>query len=192
MTGWVLLLLRSLLTSPHDRVVQAGLATQTNETMNGFVEWEYDAGHGGDLDYCGVMVGCPRPTTMRSSPAANPCLPFPSPIPFSLSPFPPPHPIFSKQSMFTPDRLPVMAKLAEEFAVMDRFFCSHPGPTWPNRLFCLSATSMGCTETGTYYKNIPNNAYPQKTIFDSLAGATLLGGGGDRGAGRCGCIHTMM
>lgn len=36
---------------------------------------------------------------------------------------------------FTPDRLPVSAALAREFAVFDRFFCSHPGPTFPNRLF---------------------------------------------------------
>jgi phospholipase C len=31
---------------------------------------------------------------------------------------------------FSPDRLPVINSLADEFAVMDRFFASHPGPTW--------------------------------------------------------------
>lgn len=40
-------------------------------------------------------------------------------------------------NMFTPDRLPVMTALASEFALFDRFFASHPGPTWPNRLFQL-------------------------------------------------------
>ncbi len=48
---------------------------------------------------------------------------------------------------FTPERLPVMSALAQEFAVMDHFFCSHPGPTFPNRLFHLMGTSHGDTET---------------------------------------------
>ena len=56
-------------------------------------------------------------------------------------------------SMFTPVELPVLTFLAQEFGVMDRFFASHPGPTWPNRMFALSATSAGSTETGTWYHN---------------------------------------
>jgi len=35
--------------------------------------------------------------------------------------------------------LPVYYKLADEFCVCDRWFCAHPGPTWPNRF----ATIMG-------------------------------------------------
>ena len=38
-------------------------------------------------------------------------------------------------SMFTPERLPIMNALATEFALFDRYFAAHPGPTWPNRLF---------------------------------------------------------
>lgn len=34
--------------------------------------------------------------------------------------------------------LPMYDFLAEEFAVADRFYCSHPGPTMPNRMFSLS------------------------------------------------------
>jgi phospholipase C len=41
--------------------------------------------------------------------------------------------------------VPVLASLADEFAIMDRFFASHPGPTWPNRLFTLCGTSAGLT-----------------------------------------------
>eukprot|EP00051_Salpingoeca_urceolata_P026845 m.478968 g.478968 ORF g.478968 m.478968 type:complete len:485 (+) comp21288_c0_seq1:150-1604(+) len=70
--------------------------------------------------------------------------------------------------MFTPDRIPIISTLAEEYAVFDRFFAAHPGPTWPNRLFMLTGTSAGCTETGTYYHNEELHFYPQKTIFDSL------------------------
>jgi phospholipase C len=76
-------------------------------------------------------------------------------------------------SMFTPERVPVITALAEEFAIMDRFFCSHPGPTWPNRMFTLSATSAGSTETGTWYSNTPGTLFPQKTIFDQVAAANL-------------------
>ncbi len=44
-------------------------------------------------------------------------------------------------SMMRPASVPVITGLAQEFALMDRFFASHPGPTWPNRLFAVSATS---------------------------------------------------
>lgn len=33
-------------------------------------------------------------------------------------------------SMFTPDRIPIMSTLAQEFALFDRFFAAFPGPTW--------------------------------------------------------------
>ena len=61
----------------------------------------------------------------------------------------------SIMNTFTPDRLPVLSTLAQEFAVMDRFFCSHPGPTFPNRLFHLMGTSHGDTETTTGFKEHP-------------------------------------
>src|SRR5436305_151426 len=36
---------------------------------------------------------------------------------------------------FDPTNVPVLARLAQEFAVCDRWFSSVPGPTWPTRLF---------------------------------------------------------
>jgi phospholipase C len=74
-------------------------------------------------------------------------------------------------NMFTPDRVPVISTLAQEFAVMDRFFCSHPGPTWPNRLFQLMGTSKGCTETSKW--DPKTLLYTGKTIFDSVEEAGL-------------------
>jgi phospholipase C len=71
-------------------------------------------------------------------------------------------------SMFPPERIPVITKLAQEFAVMDRFFCSHPGPTWPNRMYALAATSAGSTSTGTWYNNTPGLLFPQRTILDQV------------------------
>jgi len=39
--------------------------------------------------------------------------------------------------------LPFYYSLATTFAIGDRYFCSVLGPTWPNRLYFMSATSFG-------------------------------------------------
>ncbi|MEO8150900.1 MAG: alkaline phosphatase family protein [Bacteroidia bacterium] len=44
---------------------------------------------------------------------------------------------------FSKEQLPVLNKLAEEFAVCDNWFSSLPGPTSCNRFFLLAATSGG-------------------------------------------------
>lgn len=73
---------------------------------------------------------------------------------------------------FTPERVPVISSLASEFAIMDRFFASVPGPTWPNRAFMLSATSSGLTETGVWYQNQSSGVLlPSRTIYDQVAEA---------------------
>ena len=47
------------------------------------------------------------------------------------------------------ERVPVIAgTLAKEFALLDRFFASHPGSTYPNRQFVLSGTARGMLDTG--------------------------------------------
>ena len=43
-------------------------------------------------------------------------------------------------SMFAESRVPIISTLAKEYGIMDRFFASIPGPTFPNRLMCLSGT----------------------------------------------------
>jgi len=65
---------------------------------------------------------------------------------------------------FSPDRVPIMSTLAQEFAVFDRFFCSVPGPTWPNRLFQLMGTSQGDTKTSEWQEN--TTLYDGRTVFD--------------------------
>jgi phospholipase C len=44
---------------------------------------------------------------------------------------------------YAADQLPIMNRLAKEFAVCDRWFSSLPGPTFPNRFFAMAATSGG-------------------------------------------------
>ncbi|MEV6842979.1 alkaline phosphatase family protein [Actinoplanes sp. NPDC051411] len=50
---------------------------------------------------------------------------------------------------YTPDQLPVLHRLAEEFAICDRWFSSMPGPTWPNRFFLLASSSGGLDDSPT-------------------------------------------
>eukprot|EP01063_Lacrimia_lanifica_P004012 TRINITY_DN1223_c0_g8_i2.p1 TRINITY_DN1223_c0_g8~~TRINITY_DN1223_c0_g8_i2.p1 ORF type:complete len:626 (+),score=200.26 TRINITY_DN1223_c0_g8_i2:65-1942(+) len=67
----------------------------------------------------------------------------------------------------TPESVPIMSSLADHFVLMDRFFASVPGPTWPNRMFMLAATSAGGTATGPWYRE-KGRLFPQKTFFDQL------------------------
>ncbi len=62
--------------------------------------------------------------------------------------------------------LPVTWALADQYAVCDRWFCSVMGPTWPNRMYWLSGTSMGMKSN-----DIPPGGYTSPTIFDRLADA---------------------
>ena len=64
---------------------------------------------------------------------------------------------------FAPSRLPVITRLAREFAICDRWFSSVPGPTWPNRFFAHCATSKG------FIDNSPFHNYDMPTIFERLA-----------------------
>lgn len=74
---------------------------------------------------------------------------------------------------FDPEQLPIMTTLAQEFAIMDRFFASVPGPTWPNRQFTIAGTSAGQTETGTWYRDEPGKLFPQRTFFDQVEEAGM-------------------
>jgi phospholipase C len=44
---------------------------------------------------------------------------------------------------FSPEQLPVLNQLAQEFIICDNWFSSMPGPTWPNRFFALCGSSGG-------------------------------------------------
>jgi phospholipase C len=61
----------------------------------------------------------------------------------------------------SPEQAPVLSRLALDFAVCHRWFCSVPGETWPNRNYLHAATSAGET-------NIEIRAYKNRTIFELL------------------------
>jgi phospholipase C len=68
---------------------------------------------------------------------------------------------------YTPTVLPFAYSLAEEFTVADHWFCSVPGPTYPNRRFLLAGTAFGGTVTNPAALLDP--APPHGTIFDRLS-----------------------
>jgi phospholipase C len=67
--------------------------------------------------------------------------------------------------------LPVLHALAQAFVVCDRWFSSMPGPTWPNRFFVHSGTSLGHVDMpeGIFHPNL--HLYNQETVYDRLQDA---------------------
>ena len=61
--------------------------------------------------------------------------------------------------------------LAKSFGIFNKMYTSSPTMSWPNHMFTQSGTSCGCTSTGpTFDKGGgPTKAYPQFTIYDSMA-----------------------
>ncbi len=66
--------------------------------------------------------------------------------------------------------LPALHSLAEAFVVCDRWFSSMPGPTWPNRFFVHSGTSLGHVDMpeGVFSPGV--HVYDQTTIYQLLEG----------------------
>jgi phospholipase C len=63
------------------------------------------------------------------------------------------------------DTLPVTYALAQEFSVVDDWFSSVPGPTFPNRHFLQCATSLGRTGNKLNYLT----GLRCKTVFENLS-----------------------
>ena len=76
----------------------------------------------------------------------------------------------NEMTAWPPEKVPIITTLASEYALFDRFFASHPGSTYPNRQFVLSATAHGMTDTGGA---VPAGGFPQKTVLRSLHDAGL-------------------
>ena len=69
---------------------------------------------------------------------------------------------------FAVGTLPATHALAQTFTVCDKWFSSLPGPTWPNRFFAHSGTSLGhvLMPQGLFDLNL--HWYNQTTIYDRL------------------------
>jgi phospholipase C len=67
---------------------------------------------------------------------------------------------------YTQDQVRVFATMAENFVLFDRWFCSVPGPTNPNRAYVTSGTSNGHGRNDAAFLQF---ALPQKSIFQALS-----------------------
>jgi phospholipase C len=68
--------------------------------------------------------------------------------------------------------LPVFHALAQDSLVCDRWFSSVPGPTWPNRFFVHSGTSLGHTDMPEGFD--PGiHIYSQPTLYERLEDAKV-------------------
>jgi phospholipase C len=71
--------------------------------------------------------------------------------------------------------LPVLEALAQNYTLYDNYFCSLLGPTWPNRLYQLCATT-DLNATGIYPEpDQPRPVQLQTAIFDRLKAAGKTG-----------------
>ncbi len=64
--------------------------------------------------------------------------------------------------------LPAIHALAGDFTICDHWYSSVPGPTWCNRLFALSGTSLGRVSMPNGIMDLNFHWYDQATIFDRL------------------------
>jgi phospholipase C len=67
--------------------------------------------------------------------------------------------------------LPGLHALAENFVVCDHWFSSLPGPTWMNRLFAHSGTSLGHVQEPGGLFSPRLHLYDQRTLYDELSEA---------------------
>lgn len=64
--------------------------------------------------------------------------------------------------------LPAIHTLAESFTVCDNWHASVPGPTWANRLFLMTGTSLGRVKMPNGIMSLNLHWYDQPTVFDRL------------------------
>jgi phospholipase C len=72
---------------------------------------------------------------------------------------------------FTLGALPALHTLAENFLVCDHWFSSVPGPTWPNRFFVHSGTSLGHVDMPNGFFHPAIHLYDQATVYQRLGEA---------------------
>jgi phospholipase C len=60
---------------------------------------------------------------------------------------------------FSPQNLPVLTRLAQQFCVCDHWFSSLPGPTFPNRAFMHAAMSLGRVDMGIDWRSLSPTIY---------------------------------
>ena len=131
----------------HDAVMEQLARTAAGQPTNqGFVRSYERKGRGLDPPAFGGLLGPVVNWARGWLPGRGPAVTGRGPLVMACQP---------------PGQVPVLARLAREFAVCTRWFGSVPGETWPNRNFAHAATSDGDTA-------IETRPYTNRTIFELL------------------------
>lgn len=85
---------------------------------------------------------------------------------------------------FDPKKVPVLATLAQQYALCTRWFASVPGPTLPNRAYAHGATSVGHVdmtvnwwkESKTIYELLSDHDFTAKIYYTDSTIALTYGG----------------
>jgi len=100
-------------------------------------------------------------------------------------PTPPVADVGDIMASFTPDQIPNLSYLAQNYVICDHWFSSMPGPTWPNRYFLHGGSSGGLDHSPTRtelttWETIEGFSYPKtpmnpqgQSIFDRLSALNL-------------------
>lgn len=72
---------------------------------------------------------------------------------------------------FQPNQLPILTTLAAQYGIINYWYSSIPGPTWPNRFFVHAGTSGGLTESPGTAASILGFEFKSGTIYDRLTAA---------------------
>jgi phospholipase C len=76
---------------------------------------------------------------------------------------------YQVKAYFSLDSLPVLHTLARNYLVCDHWFSSVPGPTWPNRFFVHSGTSLGHVDMPNGFFHPGIHLYDQPTVYQRLS-----------------------
>ena len=71
--------------------------------------------------------------------------------------------------------LPALHTLAEHFVICDHWFSSLAGPTWANRLFAHSGTSLGHVEEPGLLFSSKLHIYAQPTLYSEMSAPASRG-----------------
>jgi phospholipase C len=93
----------------------------------------------------------------------------------TLNPPAPPRDYQDVMHYFPAGTLPAIDVLARNFLVCDHWYASVPGPTWTNRFFVHSGTSLGRVKMPEGPFDLHLHAYHQETIYDRLNLRTVNG-----------------
>ena len=166
-----------LVDNPHYNVDPANAGTQVLAAFPGDLKInppDPDPGHefkNALIQLCGSNAVYPDPSTGKYPPIDSSGFI----ASYRISGAPSPAKIMK---CFSPEQVPVLTTLANEFALCDHWFASIPGPTWPNRFFVHAASSGGLDDSPSGFSSatatfLSGYSFQNGTIYDRLDAARL-------------------